>query len=168
MDRSLQNLFQGLVDEFLLRIVDQIILQKGIGDGDIELGHFIHQNRHLAGKGFIGIADLGISYIPINENFNYNPPLKTFEYLACGLPLIATRTVSNCRIIKNGFNGILINDTPDDISNSIINLLQDKKMQAVLKKNARKSIMDFDFEYTFIYYLIRRIYFLLVKRIEPV
>ena len=93
------------------------------------------------------MADIGISYIPINENYHYNPPLKTFEYLACGLPTIATRTESNCRIIKDGFNGLLINDTPDDVSNSLITLLRDKKKQSWLRENARKSIMAFDFEY---------------------
>lgn len=96
---------------------------------------------------YIGMADIGISYIPINENYNYNPPLKTFEYLACGLPTIATRTESNCRIIKDGFNGILVDDTPEDVETSIINLVKDKNKQAFLRKNARKSIMAFDFEH---------------------
>lgn len=96
---------------------------------------------------YIAMADIGISYIPINENYNYNPPLKTFEYLACGIPTIATRTVSNCRIIKDAFNGILVNDTPEDVAMSIINLLKDKNKQAFLRKNARKSIMAFDFKH---------------------
>lgn len=94
---------------------------------------------------YIGIADIGISYIPINENYNYNPPLKTFEYMACGLPTIATNTESNRRIIKDGFNGILVNDIPDHIATAIVNLLKDKKKQLLLMENARKSIMDYDF-----------------------
>jgi glycosyltransferase involved in cell wall biosynthesis len=96
---------------------------------------------------YIGIGDIGISYIPINENYHYNPPLKTFEYLACGLPAVATRTVSNSIIIRHDFNGILCNDRPEDVSKSIVNLLRDKDKQATLRKNARKSIMAFDFEH---------------------
>jgi glycosyltransferase involved in cell wall biosynthesis len=96
---------------------------------------------------YIGMADIGISYIPINENYNYNPPLKTFEYLACGLPTIATRTVSNCKIITDGFNGILVDDTPEAVAMAIISLLKDKNKQALLRENARKSIMAFDFEH---------------------
>jgi len=96
---------------------------------------------------YIGMADIGVSYIPINENYHYNPPLKTFEYLACGLPTIATKTESNCRIITDGFNGILVNDTSEDVAMAVIGLLQDKNKQAFLRKNARKSIMRFDFEY---------------------
>lgn len=132
-----------------------------IGDGNAleeikALAHSLQIERSIIFTGriphdkvvnYIGMADIGISYIPINENYNYNPPLKTFEYLACGLPSIATRTESNCRIIKDGFNGILVNDMPEDVSNSIITLLRDKKKQSWLRENARKSIMAFDFEH---------------------
>ena len=96
---------------------------------------------------YIAIADIGISYIPINENFNYNPPLKTFEYLACGLPTIATKTESNSKIITDGFNGILVDDTPDDLADRIIKLLTDKGLQKHLSQNARNGIMEFDFGY---------------------
>jgi glycosyltransferase involved in cell wall biosynthesis len=96
---------------------------------------------------YIGIGDIGISYIPINENYHYNPPLKTFEYLGCGLPTVATRTVSNSIIIRHDFNGILCNDSPEDVAMSIVNLLRDKDKQSLLRKNARKSIMAFDFEH---------------------
>ena len=108
---------------------------------------FTGRTRHVNVVDYIAMADIGISYIPINENYHYNPPLKTFEYLACGLPTIATRTESNSRIIKDGFNGILVNDTPDELAACIINLLRDKKRQALLRGNARKSIMAFDFEH---------------------
>ena len=95
----------------------------------------------------ISMADIGISYIPIDNNYNFNPPLKTFEYLACGLPTIATKTESNSKIIKDGFNGILVNDTPDDVADSINKLLVDKDLQNHLSRNARNSIMEYDFDY---------------------
>ena len=132
-----------------------------IGDGDAleDLQKFaatlrISENTVFTGRvpphevvNYIGIGDIGISYIPINENYNYNPPLKTFEYLACGLPTIATITESNRRIIKDGFNGILVNDTPEDIATAIVDLLKDEKKQVRLAGNARKSIMSNDFEH---------------------
>ena len=67
----------------------------------------------------ISAADVGLSYIPVNNNYNFNPPLKTFEYLACGLPTIATRTESNASIIQDGISGILVNDSPADLAASI-------------------------------------------------
>ena len=47
---------------------------------------------------YLGASDIGLSYVPIIENYNYNPPVKTFDYLGCGLPTIATRTVSNSKL----------------------------------------------------------------------
>lgn len=94
---------------------------------------------------YISMADIGISYVPIKESYTYNPPLKTFEYLACGLLTIATKTDANCNIIKDGLNGILVDDSPEDISTTIIDLLRDRKSQVSLRENARNSIMSFDF-----------------------
>lgn len=96
---------------------------------------------------YLGIADIAVSYVPINENYNYNPPLKTFEYLACGLPTVATMTESNRRIIRNGYNGILVEDTPETLSKSILALCRDKERLLFLRKKSRVSINDFDFEY---------------------
>jgi glycosyltransferase involved in cell wall biosynthesis len=69
------------------------------------------------------MADIGISYVPNQKMYTYNPPTKTFEYLACGLPVVATNTVSNTRIIRDGFNGLLANDHPADIARCIIKLV---------------------------------------------
>jgi glycosyltransferase involved in cell wall biosynthesis len=95
---------------------------------------------------YYGVADIGISYIPVNKNYDYNPPLKTYEYLACGLPCIATKTVSNSMIIKNMENGILVNDSANDIASAIINLMSSKTLFRTIQKNARNSIMHHSFE----------------------
>jgi glycosyltransferase involved in cell wall biosynthesis len=95
---------------------------------------------------YYGIADIGISYIPINKNFNYNPPLKTYEYLACGLPCVATSTVSNCMIVKDKSNGILTEDSVQSIANGIISLLKNKDILENIKLNARKSVASHSFD----------------------
>ena len=94
---------------------------------------------------YIGAADIAISYIPINENFTYNPPLKTYEYLACGLPTIATQTIINQNIIDNGVNGILAKDTPQSIADSVISLLNNPEKRKYLSQNARSSVVKYDY-----------------------
>ena len=96
---------------------------------------------------YLGVADIAISYVPINESYNYNPPLKTYEYLACGLPTIATRTISNQKIIKDGVNGILVKDTPECIAAAVIKLLSNSELRDYLSQNARSSITKFDYKY---------------------
>jgi glycosyltransferase involved in cell wall biosynthesis len=116
--------------------------KNGLEKNIIFLGKIPHEKIPK----YLNIADIGISYIPINENYNYNPPLKTFEYLACGLPTVATKTVSNCKIIYDEINGILTNDDPLHIAHAIIKLFLDKNQRYYLSKNAIKSVTDKDFE----------------------
>ncbi len=84
-------------------------------------------SNYIFYKGFIRYPELnyylinhnvGISYIPITNYFNYQPPTKTYEYLMNGLVVIATNTYENKKII-NRENGILINDDIDNIYNGI-------------------------------------------------
>jgi glycosyltransferase involved in cell wall biosynthesis len=56
-------------------------------------------------------CNLGVSYIPMTPYFNHQPPTKTFEYLLAGIPVIATATAANRKVV-NESNGILISDTP--------------------------------------------------------
>lgn len=108
---------------------------------------FTGRVKHHDVVNYLSSSDIGISYIPINENYNYNPPLKTFEYLACGIPTIATKTESNKRIINDRINGILSSDNPNDIANSIVALIKDKSLRNLLSQNARQSIMHHDYEH---------------------
>lgn len=56
-------------------------------------------------------ANVGVSYVPITEYYQYQPPTKTFEYINSGLFCIATDTASNAEIIDDS-NGVLIKDNP--------------------------------------------------------
>lgn len=57
-------------------------------------------------------CNIGVSFIPINEYFQYQPPTKTYEYLINGMPVIATNTFENQTVI-NSSNGVLIEDSVD-------------------------------------------------------
>jgi glycosyltransferase involved in cell wall biosynthesis len=89
---------------------------------------------------YYGVADIGVSFIPINSNYTCNPPLKTYEYLACGVPCVATATISNQHIIKNGRNGILVNDTAVDVARGILELLADEQKRRYLQSHSPQSV----------------------------
>ncbi len=59
---------------------------------------------------YFEICNVGISYVPITDYFNFQPPTKTFEYLMNGLSVIGTSTNENNKLI-NDTNGVLINDS---------------------------------------------------------
>ncbi len=57
-------------------------------------------------------CNVGVSYVPVNDIYDCQPATKTFEYLFAGMPVIATATTENRKIV-NRLNGVLIEDTPE-------------------------------------------------------
>lgn len=60
-------------------------------------------------KKYFEVSKIGVSYIPINDYYNYQPPTKTYEYIANGLFCLGTKTYANMEVINNK-NGILCED----------------------------------------------------------
>ncbi|MGD2249931.1 MAG: glycosyltransferase family 4 protein [Candidatus Methanofastidiosia archaeon] len=94
----------------------------------------------------INAADIGISFVPIVKKYYYQPPLKTVEYLACEIPTIATDTAGNRVFIQDGYNGILIDDTADALTDAMCRLIEDDDLRETLKKKARNSVAEFDWK----------------------
>jgi glycosyltransferase involved in cell wall biosynthesis len=95
---------------------------------------------------YLRTAHIGLSFVPMTESYNYNPPLKTYEYLACSLPVIATRTVSNSKIVTEGLNGVLIDDSAEGLKEGLLRLAGNPALMERMKTNAARSVEEFDFE----------------------
>ena len=74
-------------------------------------------------KEYFGRCNVGVSYVPITAYYDHQPPTKTFEYLLAGMPVIATDTRANRRIISD-INGVLVRDTPDAFYAGLCKLAQ--------------------------------------------
>lgn len=59
-------------------------------------------------------SNIGISYIPEYECFEYQSPLKTKEYLMNGLVVIGTGTIENKKLIST-VNGCIIESSEDGV-----------------------------------------------------
>jgi len=135
-NRRIEDTIIGF-EMFLKKNPDADISYTIIGNGwknELELINKIVEKlnlkNHIFIKGYIPHKDLinyyaqanvGVSWVPVTNYYNYQPATKTFEYLMAGMPVIATSTYENKRIIneQNGFN---IDDTPEDFANCISNL----------------------------------------------
>ena len=95
---------------------------------------------------FLKLAQVAISPIPKNDIYNIQPPLKTLEYLASGLPIVATDTAANRIFIKDGINGVLVSDDEESIFNGIDRLLSDEKLRNLLSSNAKMSSSVYDWD----------------------
>ncbi|RDV10664.1 glycosyltransferase [Pontibacter diazotrophicus] len=77
-----------------------------------EIKSYVHSNKlekniNIIGRipqselsPFFEMANVGVSYIPMSPHFNHQPPTKTYEYLISGLPVIATATHANKKIMN--------------------------------------------------------------------
>ncbi len=98
-------------------------------------------------KPFFDNCNIGLSYVPITDYYNYQPPTKTFEYIRSGLFCIATATKANSEII-NSTNGILIQDTPESVCIGLETFLRlksninEQSLRNTLKDNSWENISN--------------------------
>ncbi len=103
-------------------------------DGVVDLLGFVH---HADLAPFWEKCNLGVSFIPINEIYDVQPATKTFEYLLAGMPVIATGTAENKRVVSAD-NGIIIPDTAHDFNIGLeqIFLNRDRFTSAAMRQSA--------------------------------
>lgn len=88
--------------------------------------------------------NIGVSYVPITEYYDVQPPTKTFEYILNGLICLATKTKENCKVI-NCNNGVLIGEGAKEVTNGLEIIYNN------LHKYNIKDIMDTGQKYTWDY-----------------
>jgi glycosyltransferase involved in cell wall biosynthesis len=87
----------------------------------------------------------GLSYIP-GDLYDAAPALKTLEYLACGIPVLATSTSGNRLFIEEGRNGVLVGEEAPAFAEGIKTLVN----SGVLDRAAtalRDSIAGYDWNH---------------------
>lgn len=109
----------------------------------IKLHGFIPNNKL---KPFFDKCNIGVSYVPMTEFYNHQPPTKTYEYILSGLFTIGTSTHCNKEII-NSNNGILIEDNPESFSQALeyIYLIRDlnsEKIRETLLEHTWEKIVN--------------------------
>lgn len=94
-------------------IIDRIVQYK------LNNVHFVGEKRHEELVPYLKSHNVGISYIPLTNYYDCQPPTKTYEYLLSSMIVIATPTTENKKII-NSKNGILLqSDSPIDFAKGL-------------------------------------------------
>jgi glycosyltransferase involved in cell wall biosynthesis len=93
---------------------------------------------------YMRCCDVFMSYVPKTPEFDMQPPLKTVEALASGLPVIATDTLGNKRFINHMENGFLSGDDAVSLKNAMLELMENEPLTEKLAKNAEQSVTDYD------------------------
>jgi glycosyltransferase involved in cell wall biosynthesis len=92
----------------------------------------------------LSVTAIGLAFISMDACFEQQPPTKTVEYLAQGLPVIATNTAGNRVFICHDLNGVLSLDSPEAYGQAMLDLIRDADRRLRLAAHARDSVKDFD------------------------
>lgn len=127
----------GTTDEESL--IKKIILENNLGS----IVKFHGRKTHEELKPYFDSCNIGISYIPLKDYYQCQPPTKTFEYIMSGLLCIATSTYENKKLITED-NGILCIDNSESFSDALMNVyINRNKFDS---KKIRKTLLDYKWE----------------------
>jgi len=76
-----------------------------------------------------------------NEKMGLSP-LKIYEYLACGKPVVCSR-IPGLELIEDHSAGLLVEpENPEEFANAIIKLLKNKELREKMGTNGRKYVVE--------------------------
>ena len=117
---------------------------KVIGDGNFTMegieveANFWERNTEVEELSKI---DIGLYPLPNEDWVLGKSGLKALQYMALGIPTIATDIGANKRIIKNGENAFLVN-SPEEWKKCILTLIENEELRKSIGVKARKNVED--------------------------
>jgi len=77
----------------------------------------------------------------------FTSPIKLFEYMAAGKPIVATSLPTVKEILTDGVDSLLVDpDSPDTLYNGIELVLNNSKLSEKLSQNALSKVRDYTWE----------------------
>jgi glycosyltransferase involved in cell wall biosynthesis len=88
---------------------------------------------------FLNSMDVGILTSKDDEARRLGTPIKLFDYMSVGLPVVANDIGAWCDIIKKEELGILTDDNPEQFASAVVSLLEDEELRRKFSLNALKA-----------------------------
>ncbi|HET6547539.1 MAG TPA: glycosyltransferase family 4 protein, partial [Solirubrobacter sp.] len=96
-------------------------------------------NAHAAVPAQLARMDIAVAPYPADDG-GYCSPLKLFEYLAAGLPIVASRTGAVTSVLRDGHDGVLVPPgDPGALAAALADLRADPARRAALGRAARRT-----------------------------
>ncbi len=83
--------------------------------------------------------DIGIMPLPNNERARMKAGFKLLQYMAAGLPVVASPIGMNARIIRHGWNGFLAN-SPSEWHDALSQLIDNSDLRREMGENGRALV----------------------------
>lgn len=151
-NRSIQNVVKALS---IIRSKNIFFSILGAGDGIDKIEKLIKESglsktiKILKSVPYEEIPSIinshNIGILPFAKwpGWNTSSPIKLFEYLACGIPVIATRISAHLNVLKDkNFVIWADSDNPQDIAKAIIQAYEKHEQFASFGREARKFVVN--------------------------
>ena len=86
--------------------------------------------------------DIGVYPLTIDQWVSGKSGLKAIQYMALGLPVVASNLGCNNRVIENNLSGMLVNNQEEWIK-SISQLIENPSLRKFLGTNARNRVENY-------------------------
>ncbi len=119
--------------------LERDLLERGLADGAVFTGSLQHEEVAPLVRQF----DVALAPYPRPDHDFYFSPLKLFEYMACGVPVVAARLGQIEEIVCDGETGLLY--TPEDpgaLVEACARLLSDPDLRRRVGSAAAKEVHD--------------------------
>ena len=156
------------VDDMILSFPDVLfsapsafLLLVGINKDEVEEVKVVCKDAHIAERNYkiithvpqrdaflyMKASDVLVMNYPDTPHYSlYMSPLKLFEYMASGVPIISS-DLPSIREVLNDESALLVKTAQScDLSSGILKLLEDKHFSATLAKRARESVEGYTWE----------------------
>nr|MDQ3349467.1 glycosyltransferase family 4 protein [Acidobacteriota bacterium] len=91
--------------------------------------------------GLLASMDVAVAPYPDNPNF-YFSPLKVYEYMAAGVPVVASRIGQLAGLIADGANGLLCPpEDPNALADALDRLRRDASLRGQLALGGRETVV---------------------------
>ncbi len=92
----------------------------------------------------INSFDVCLLPLPFNRHFAYCvSPLKLFEYMALGKPIVATTLPALLEVLQDGRNAVLVEPSnPESLAQGILRVLRDKALATRIGAQARADALE--------------------------
>jgi glycosyltransferase involved in cell wall biosynthesis len=115
------------------------VSQLGIAD----YVRFTGRVKHRQIADYISACDVAVAAFPPMEIPFWGSPMKIFEYMAAGKAIVASRVSQISEIIRDGYNGVLVEPGQvKDLAKAIVMLLCDPVKREWLGQNARREAVE--------------------------
>jgi len=159
--------FLGTISPFRMKFIIEVIYQTTFKKNNIRwlfLGipastinwiyknyekKFIENHIDMIGKvsfeivlDYLKKSYIGFNYHPYENRFLVAIPMKVFEYMMVGLPVVTTALPELKRYLENGYNAILVDSQkPIDYSDAILNLIESPDKARKIGDAGRNTIL---------------------------